>query len=248
MNLRDLKYLLALADHQHFGRAAAACFVSQPTLSTQIKKLEDELGVSLVERAPRNVMLTPAGTRRRRTRAPHRRRSGADEGRRTPQPGPGSRHRAAGHLPDAGAVPAAARGPAHPRTFPASGAAAGRGEDRRAAVAPARRQARRGPARAAGARRPAAQRVPVRGTFLLAVPENHPLAKRDSLEPQRLSDQQLLLLEDGHCLRDQALDVCRLSGANENRNSAPPAWKRCGRWSPPASASPCCPRWRSSHR
>ena len=61
MNLRDLKYLLALADHKHFGRAAAACFVSQPTLSTQIRKLEDELGVPLVERAPRKVMLTPAG-------------------------------------------------------------------------------------------------------------------------------------------------------------------------------------------
>jgi LysR family transcriptional regulator, hydrogen peroxide-inducible genes activator len=61
MNLRDLKYLVSLADHKHFGRAAAACFISQPTLSTQIKKLEDELGVSLVERAPRRVMLTPAG-------------------------------------------------------------------------------------------------------------------------------------------------------------------------------------------
>lgn len=61
MNLRDLKYLVALADHKHFGRAATACFVSQPTLSTQIKKLEDELGVPLVERAPRKVMLTPAG-------------------------------------------------------------------------------------------------------------------------------------------------------------------------------------------
>ena len=51
MNLRDLKYLVALADHKHFGRAAASCFVSQPTLSTQIRKLEDELGVALVERA-----------------------------------------------------------------------------------------------------------------------------------------------------------------------------------------------------
>lgn len=61
MNLRDLQYLVALAEHRHFGRAAAASFVSQPTLSTQIKKLEDELGMLLVERAPRRVMLTPAG-------------------------------------------------------------------------------------------------------------------------------------------------------------------------------------------
>lgn len=70
MNLRDLKYLVALADHRHFGRAAAACFVSQPTLSTQIRKLEDELGLPLVERAPRKVMLTPPGSKRRRVRAP----------------------------------------------------------------------------------------------------------------------------------------------------------------------------------
>ena len=61
MNLRDLRYLVALAEHKHFGRAAAASFVSQPTLSTQIRKLEDELGVSLVERTPRKVLLTEVG-------------------------------------------------------------------------------------------------------------------------------------------------------------------------------------------
>jgi LysR family hydrogen peroxide-inducible transcriptional activator len=61
MNLRDLQYLVALAEHRHFGRAADACFVSQPTLSTQIKKLEDELGVPLVERTPRKVLLTEVG-------------------------------------------------------------------------------------------------------------------------------------------------------------------------------------------
>ena len=43
MNLRDLRYLVAVAEHKHFGRAAEACFVSQPTLSTQLKKLEDSL-------------------------------------------------------------------------------------------------------------------------------------------------------------------------------------------------------------
>lgn len=61
MTLRELQYLIALADHRNFRRAAEACHVSQPTLSTQIRKLEDELGVKLVERAPRRVMLTPAG-------------------------------------------------------------------------------------------------------------------------------------------------------------------------------------------
>ena len=80
MNLRDLRYLVALADLKHFGRAAEACFVSQPTLSTQIKKFEDELGVPLIERNPRNVMLTDVGVAvvaralRRRRRASRRQR------------------------------------------------------------------------------------------------------------------------------------------------------------------------------
>ena len=61
MNLRDLKYLVALAEHRHFGRAADACFVSQPALSTQLKKLEETLGVTLIERNRRRVILTPVG-------------------------------------------------------------------------------------------------------------------------------------------------------------------------------------------
>src|SRR5437588_107561 len=61
LKLKDLRYLVAVADHRHFGRAAARCFVSQPTLSAQLKKLEQALGVQLIERAPNNVSLTAAG-------------------------------------------------------------------------------------------------------------------------------------------------------------------------------------------
>jgi len=60
MNLRDLRYLLALVEHEHFGRAAAACRVSQPTLSVQIRKLEETLGVVLFERAARAATPTEA--------------------------------------------------------------------------------------------------------------------------------------------------------------------------------------------
>jgi LysR family hydrogen peroxide-inducible transcriptional activator len=61
MNLRDLKYIVAVAESGHFGRAARHCFVSQPTLSGQIKKLETELGVVIFERTNRRVAVTPTG-------------------------------------------------------------------------------------------------------------------------------------------------------------------------------------------
>jgi LysR family hydrogen peroxide-inducible transcriptional activator len=61
MNLRDIKYILAVAETRHFGRAAERCFVSQPTLSGQIKKLEEALGVTIFERTNRSVEVTPIG-------------------------------------------------------------------------------------------------------------------------------------------------------------------------------------------
>jgi LysR family hydrogen peroxide-inducible transcriptional activator len=62
MNLQDLRYLVAVAEHRHFGRAAEACNVSQPTLSGQIRKLEDSLGVTLLERTNKRVDMTPVGS------------------------------------------------------------------------------------------------------------------------------------------------------------------------------------------
>lgn len=63
MNLQDLRYLAAVAEHRHFRRAAEACNVSQPTLSCQVRKLEEELGVTLLERTNKRVELTPVGGR-----------------------------------------------------------------------------------------------------------------------------------------------------------------------------------------
>ena len=61
MNLRDLKYICAVADLKHFGRAAEYCNISQPTLSGQIKKLENELGVTLFERNYKVIRVTEIG-------------------------------------------------------------------------------------------------------------------------------------------------------------------------------------------
>ena len=61
MTLTDLRYIVALARERHFGRAAQKCFVAQPTLSVAVKKLEDELGVALFERAANEVRVTPIG-------------------------------------------------------------------------------------------------------------------------------------------------------------------------------------------
>ena len=61
MTLTELRYIVAVARERHFGRAAEACFVSQPTLSVAVKKLEEELGVPLFERGAGEVTVTPAG-------------------------------------------------------------------------------------------------------------------------------------------------------------------------------------------
>ncbi len=61
MTLSELKYIVAVARERHFGRAAESCYVSQPTLSVAVKKLEAELGVGLFERGQGDVSLTPVG-------------------------------------------------------------------------------------------------------------------------------------------------------------------------------------------
>ena len=216
MNLRDLRYLVALADHKHFGRAATASFVSQPTLSTQIRKLEDELGVALVERAPRRVMLTPIG----REIAERARKVIAD----VAQMGEIARR---SRDPEAGTVrlglfPTLAPY-LLPHVLPAVRARFPRlelllVEEKTDAILARLRDGRLDAGILALPLHDEQLHVEAlfEEPFVLAVPRSHRLAARDTpLSLADLDHEHLLLLEEGHCLRDQALDVCRLAGANE---------------------------------
>ena len=215
MNLRDLRYLVALADHRHFGRAAEACFVSQPTLSAQIKKLEEELDVALFERAPRRVMLTPAGREvaeraRLILREVEQLREAA---RRTRDPEAGSVR--LGLFPTLGPYLLPHVIPAVRKRFPRLELLLV--EEKTEELL---RRLREGQIDAAVLALPLHDdQLHIEPLFVepfvLAVPEQHPLARREHLKLTDLADESLLLLEDGHCLREQALDVCHLSGADE---------------------------------
>ena len=215
MNLRDLRYLVALADHRHFGRAAAASFVSQPTLSTQIRKLEEELGVPLVERAPRKVMLTPAGLdiAERARRIVGEVEQMKEAARRSQDPEAGTVR--LGMFPTLGPYLLPHVVPRIRARYPSLELLLV--EEKSDVLLTRLREGKLDAGLLA---------LPVHDDqlhveflfeepFLLAVSEAHPLARRDSLALKELADQRLLLLEDGHCLRDQALDVCELAGASE---------------------------------
>ncbi|HEY8329046.1 MAG TPA: LysR substrate-binding domain-containing protein [Rhodanobacter sp.] len=216
MNLRDLQYLVALAEHRHFGRAAEACFVSQPTLSTQIKKLEEELGVPLVERTPRKVLLTEVG----RDIAIRARDvlNGIEQirsvARRTLDPESGTVR--LGIFPTLGPYLLPHALPLVRKAFPQLELLLV--EEKTEAVL---RLLREGKLDAGILALPLHEdslhaEFLFEEPFLLAVSEAHPLAhKQGQLKLADLSNQNLLLLEDGHCLRDQALEVCHLAGAVE---------------------------------
>ena len=218
MNLRDLAYLVAVADHRHFGRAAEACYVSQPTLSTQIKKLETQLGVPLVERNPRHILLTPAGEEvvaRARSMLQQ-----ADDIRGIAQH---ARDPEAGSI-RLGLFPTLAPY-LLPHVVPAIHARFPHLElllvEEKTEVILA--QLRSGELDAGVLALP----VNHEGLhlhplfteeFVLAVPTDHPLATTGGpVDLSVLATEDLLLLEEGHCLRDQALEVCRLSGGRERR-------------------------------
>jgi LysR family hydrogen peroxide-inducible transcriptional activator len=210
MTLQELRYLVALADAGHFARAAEACHISQSTLSVQIKKLEEYLGVTLFDRSLRRVATSPvareivAAARSIVAESDRVRALARDQAR----PDPLASTVRLGVIPTLGPylMPRVLR-TLH-KLFPklrlllreefthvlleslASGALDG------ALLAL--------PVPLEGLECEALFREP----FVAALPAGHPLAARLKVRPEELADEHLLLLEEGHCLRDQALELC----------------------------------------
>ena len=215
LKLKDLRYLVAVADTRHFGRAAERCFVSQPTLSTQLKKLEQYLGVQLIERQPKRVALTAAGveivSRARRileasdevvtlARAHRDPLAGALRIAMLPTIGPYLLPRVAREIKKA--LP---RLDLRLYEYPTAGMLA---------------RLRAGEIDLGVLALPVdLEGLEVRElydeAFMVAVPATHALAKRSAIRVQDLQDETVLLLEDGHCLREQALAVCGQVGLHE---------------------------------
>jgi len=219
-SLRQVAYLLALAQHRHFGRAAEACFVTQSTLSAGLQDLEAALGVTLVERTKRRVHLTPLG----KVMAARGREllriaeEMADLARGAAEPLTGLRH--------VGVIPTIAPF-LLPRVLPALRTAFPRLQLHLHEDLSARLLDRldRGeldavilalPYVSDGLETMALGSDP----FLVACPAGHDLAARESVDPADLPVGELILLQDGHCLTDHALAACRLPAPRVTRAGA----------------------------
>lgn len=212
VSLRQLRYLTALSEAGNFRRAAAACHITQPALSTQVQLLEKGLGVSLVERGRRGAVMTAAGEEVvRRGRAILEDVAAIEDyarGMRDPFTGP----LRLGVIPTIGPYLLPDLMPDLNRRYPALQLFMR--EEQTERLLDSLREGRLDLALLA---------LPVPGDdlesavlfedrFLVAAPPGHPFAKTDTVDLGALADESLLLLEDGHCLRDQALAVCALDG------------------------------------
>ncbi len=216
INLRDLVYFLAVVEKQHFGRAAEACFVTQPALSMQLKKLEEVLGVQLFERSNKQVIVTPIG----RVIA-KRAQIVVQEVENIRQIARQAQDPLGGEV-KLGVIPTIAPY-LLPRILPEIGRQLPQlrlqlHEGQTHVIC---KELEEGRLDAVILALPLADYEFVeleayREPFYLAVPVGHRLARRKSIEEAELENEQVLLLEDGHCLRDQALAVCRMAGALEN--------------------------------
>jgi len=208
MTLNELRYIVAVARERHFGHAAEACFVSQPTLSVAVKKLEDELGVSLFERGQGEVTLTTAGepiiSQAQRV---------LEDAAALKQMAHQSKDQLVGPL-RLGAIYTVG-----PYLFPSLVAELSVQARQMPLVirenftAVLSEQLKRGdqdviiislPFDEPGIHTRALFEEP----FYVLLPHDHPLAGEASLSPGQLQRENVLLLGEGHCFRDQVLEIC----------------------------------------
>jgi len=213
---RQLRYLVALSETLHFGRAAQACAVTQSTLSAGLKELEATLGTTLVERSKRSVLVTPLGriiAARAREALQY-----MDDLVDLAQSGKGG---LAGPL-NLGVIPTIG-----PYLLPAFLGAAGRAFPklkifvREEQSAPLLARLREGSLDAALIALPydtAKLTTAVIGEedVVACLPADHVLAKKKALTADDLAALPLMMLEDGHCLRDHALAACRIAAKRTN--------------------------------
>lgn len=218
MNLRDLKYLTSVAKEQHFARAAEKSFVSQPTLSMQIKKLEDELGVKIFERAQKKFLITKIGEEIIKKAELILR-----EVEEIKNIAKNSKDPFSGEV-RIGAFPTLAS-----YFFPKIvGKISKKFPQLKLLLVEEKTETlleklKNGEIDAAFIVMPCDDfgldhKKIFEEEFLLAVPQNHELAKRKKIDKKDLKQKELMLLEDGHCLRAQALEACSMLGAFENQD------------------------------
>ena len=209
MTLTELRYVVAVADERHFGRAAQRCYVSQPSLSAAIKNLEDELGVVVFERGKGEVLMTPIGAEvvaqaRRALAEAARVKSVAAQGR-NPLEGPlrlGVIHTVAPYLlPDLVAA-LAKSAPRMPLDIEENLTANLDGMLKAGLIDAAI------VALPYGAPGVTVQPLYIEA-FRVIVPAKHRWARRHAIRADELANENLLLLNVGHCFRDQVLDACR---------------------------------------
>jgi LysR family transcriptional regulator, hydrogen peroxide-inducible genes activator len=218
LKLKDLRYLVELADTRHFGRAAERSFVSQPTLSAQLKKLEAYLGVQLIERAPKRVSLTPAGE------------AIVERARRILEASGEIVELARGHRdPLAGRIKLALLPTIGPYLLPHVAAKLRKQLPRLELMLYEYQTDTMLEKLHSGEIDVGILALPVpldgldsqvlyKEPFMVAMPAGHKLAGKSSIRPEDLDHETLLLLEDGHCLRDQALAICSTTGVHEKQD------------------------------
>jgi LysR family hydrogen peroxide-inducible transcriptional activator len=219
MNIRDLKYLIELAKHKNFAKAANSAFVSQPALSMQIKKLEDELGVVIFERDNKNFLITKIGAE-----IIKKAEIILQQEKEIKLIAKNSINPESGEI-RIGAFPTLAS-----YFFPTAIKKISKKfpqlkiyliEEKTEILI---EKLQNGEIDCAFLAHPIAENSAFEHKkifsedFLLAVNKKNSLAKKKKIKASDLKGKNLMLLEDGHCLRGQALEACSLFGAFENRD------------------------------